>query len=111
MSVSEPLWRASRPWAGLVAGVAGGALAHQFGAEGTFDDCLTISPGPLLIVSVICILVTLAAGWISAAVARERSEGATRRLIAVVSVGMAGLVPFAILLPMIASAMLPPCFQ
>lgn len=111
MTASKPLWRASKPWAGLVVGVTGGAVAHQFGADGTFDDCLSISPGLLLIVAVICFLATLAAAWFSLEVVRERSEGATRRLVAVVSTGMAGLVLFAILLPVIASIMLPPCFQ
>ena len=27
------------PWAGLTAGVIAAGVSHQFGAEGTFDNC------------------------------------------------------------------------
>ncbi|HEX6741011.1 MAG TPA: hypothetical protein VF079_04355 [Sphingomicrobium sp.] len=105
------LWQAFKPWAGLVAAVAGAAVAHQFGAFGTFDHCPAISPGPLLAVAALCMIVVIAAGWASAQVARLDSESAPRRLAAVISVGMAGLALFATLLPMIASLTLPRCFQ
>ena len=39
------------PWAGLAAGVLAGGVTHQFGAEGTFDNCAVISPIPLLLVN------------------------------------------------------------
>ena len=105
------LWVALKPWAGLVAAVIGAGVAHQFGADATFDDCLANSPGPLLAVATLCILVVLAAGWASGQVARLSSEAPPRRLVAFVSVGMAALALFAIVLPMIASLTLPPCFR
>ena len=105
------LWHGFKPWAGLVAAVAGAALAHKFGAFGTFDHCPAISPGPLLAVAALCLLAVIAGAWASAQVARLDSESGARRLAAVISVGMAALAVFATLLPMIASMTLPPCFQ
>jgi hypothetical protein len=105
------MWQALKPWAGLIAAVAGAAVAHQFGAFGTFDHCPTISPGPLLAVAAVCLLAVIAAAWVSAQVARLGSESGSRRLVAVVSVGMAALVVFATVLPMIAALTLPRCFQ
>ena len=105
------LWRAFRPWAGLVAAVLAGAVAHQFGAFGTFDDCFTVSPGPLLVVAAVCLVVALAGAWVSAQVARVSSETAPRKLAAVISSGFATLILIATVLPMIASLILPPCFQ
>jgi hypothetical protein len=105
------LWQAFRPWAGLAAAVLAGAVAHEFGAFGTFDHCFAISPGPLLIIAVICLILAIAGAWVSAQVARLSSESAPRKVAAVVSVGMAALVLVATILPMIASLTLPPCFQ
>ena len=105
------LWQAFKPWAGLAAAVVGAAVAHQFGAFGSFDHCTTISPVPLLIVAAACLIATVAAAWASARVIRLGSESPARRLMAVVSVGFAGLALFATVLPMIASLTLPRCFQ
>lgn len=99
------------PWAGLVAGTIGAALAHQFGSEGTFDDCAAISPVPLLVVSLIGLAFAIAGGVGSWGVLRDESEGPARRVIATVSVGAAALFIFAILLPMVASLVIPPCYQ
>lgn len=111
MSKSGELWRLFKPWAGLTVAVLAGAFAHQFGSEGTFDNCLAVSPVPLLIVGALCGAAAILGGWSSSQVAREHGETRPRKLIAVVSVGMAVLVLFAILLPMIASLTLPPCFE
>jgi hypothetical protein len=111
VSGSANLWHPFKPWAGLVAAVVAVAVAHQFGSDGTFDNCLAVSPGPLLVVAIVCCAAAVVGGWSSAQVARKPSEEDSRKLIAVVSVGFAGLALFAILLPMIASLMLPPCFQ
>jgi hypothetical protein len=104
-------WRPVEPWAGLIAAVAGGLLAHQFGAEGAFDNCLAVDPVPLLAVAALCILCIAIAAWRSSLVLRSESEGTPRKLIAVVSVGFSALAIFATLLPMIAALVLPPCFQ
>jgi hypothetical protein len=99
------------PWAGLIAGFAGIALVHQFGSEGMFDDCGVVSPLPLLLVAVVGLALAIGGGLASLAVFRGKAETPVRKLIAAISLGAAGLFCFAILLPMIASLMLPPCFQ
>jgi hypothetical protein len=99
------------PWAGLVTGVVALVIAHQFGADGVFDDCLSVSPVPLLVVSVLAIVATLAGALGSWQVLRNRSEGQARKVVAIVSVGSSALFVLAIVLPMIASVVIPPCFQ
>ncbi len=99
------------PWTGLVAAVIGGGLAHQYGSEGAFDNCRAISPVPLLIVSLLCLVLIAAGGLESWRVVRADSETPARKIVAVVSVGMIPLFVIAVLLPMVASLVLPPCFQ
>ena len=98
------------PWAELIAGMTGGVLAHQFGFESVFDHCGWASPVPLLLVALLGLAIATAGGLLSWDVLRNRDAGAARKVVATVSVGMAALFAFAILLPMIASLMLPPCF-
>jgi hypothetical protein len=99
-----------RPWAGLVVATLAAGIVHQFGSEGVFDDCTLISPMPLLIVCVVGLVACVAAGWVSWTVARNPSEGPARKVAGVISAGMAALFVVAILLPMIAAVVLPPCF-
>ena len=99
------------PWAGLVAGTIGAGFAHQFGSEGSFDNCSRFSPIPLLIVALFCLLVVAIAGLESWHVLRGESETPARRLVATISVGTVFLFVMAILLPMIASLVISPCFQ
>ncbi len=99
------------PWAGLVAGLVAAGVVHQFGSEGTFDHCAAISPVPLLVVAIIGLLVTAAGAFASYRVFRSDGEGPARKMIAVISLGSAALFVMAIILPMIASLVLPPCFQ
>jgi hypothetical protein len=99
------------PWAGLAVGVAAAGIAHQFGSEGAFDDCATISPIPLILVCLISIAATIFAGVSSWRVVRDDKQGEARRVVAIVSVGSVALFVFAMILPIIASLVLPPCFQ
>ena len=100
-----------QPWAGLVAGLLGAAFAHQFGADGTFDDCQRFAPLPLLLVSAFCIVACLGGAYASLQVLRRYEEETSPRVISVVSVGFALLAVLAILLPMLATMILPPCFE
>lgn len=108
-------WRETRvlfmPWAGLVAGIVGVAIAHQFGSEATFNNCDANSPVPLLIVAVLCLVLIAVGALESWRVLKEDSETSARRLVAIISLGCVALFIMAILLPMIAALVLPPCFQ
>lgn len=99
------------PWAGLVVGVVAAGTTHQFGAAGTFDHCQAISPVPLVIVAFVGIVVTAAAALASWGVLRASSEPQGRRVVAAVSVGAAALFILAMILPIVAALVIPPCFQ
>lgn len=97
------------PWAGLVVGIIALAFVHQFGSDGTFDKCATIAPGPLLLVAALGLMACAVAGLLSWRSLRA-SDDLSRRVVAIISVGCAALFGLAMLFPMIAALVLPPCF-
>jgi uncharacterized membrane protein YidH (DUF202 family) len=99
------------PWTGLAVGVVAAGVVDQFGSAGTFDHCRVISPIPLIVVALIGIAVTIAAAFVSWRVLRDRDETQARKVIAIISVGSAALFVMAMMLPVIASLVIPPCFQ
>ena len=99
------------PWAGLVAGLVGAGLVHQLGSQGMFNDCNTVSPIPILIVSLLGLALTAAGAVGSWRVYRHKDEGQSRHLIATMSLGMAALFAMAILLPVIAALVIPRCYM
>ena len=109
MKRTGSLAEAFAPWAGLTIGVLAVAIVHQFGSDGTFDKCATIAPGPLLAVAALGLIACGIAGWISWR-SLSGSDDLARRLVAVISLGCAALFSLAILFPMVAAIMLPPCF-
>ena len=109
MSRAHRILEGFLPWAGLVLGVLALAIVHQFGSDATFDDCLAASPGPVLLVGILGLVVCAVSGLASWRVTR-RSDSDARRVVGVISAGSAALFVFAILLAMIATLVLPPCF-
>ena len=97
------------PWAGLAAATVGGALAHQVGSQGVFDECHS-SPALVIVVGLIGIVIAAVGALESRGVFQSEGEGPARRLVAAVSLGSAALVSFAILLSVIASLVIPGCF-
>jgi hypothetical protein len=91
--------------------VLAGALAHQIGADSIFNDCQRFAPVPLLIVTTICIISSLGGGLASLRAVRMAGGETTSRVVGVISVGFALLVTLAIILPMLAAIILPPCFE
>lgn len=96
------------PWTGLIFGIAAVAFVHQFGSDSVFDDCRSASPGPVLVAAVVGLLLCVISGFASWRCLGSGSEA--RRVVAAISVGCAALFAFAILFPMIAALILPPCF-
>ncbi len=99
------------PWAGLVGGLLAAGIVHQIGSEGTFNDCASVSPVPIVVVGLLGLAVVGAAAWASWGVFRAKCEGSSRRLVSIVSLGMAALLAMAIVLPMIAALLIPRCYQ
>ena len=97
------------PWAGLVIGLAAFSFVHQYGSDGSFNDCDAASPGPLLIVALLGLLACAASAFASWRSLRG-SGNEPRRVVAVISIGSAAFFVFGILLAIIAVLVLPPCF-
>ena len=98
------------PWAGLALGTTGYFLAHQIGSDSVFQDCHFSSP-LIVILAAILGLVLVAAGALGSwRVYSADGESPARRMIAVVSVMACGLYAVAIILPLIASLVIPGCW-
>jgi hypothetical protein len=99
------------PWAGIALGTLGGGLAHQIGADSTFQDCRVGSPAIVLVATILGIaLVTLGAlgSW---RVYNGESETPARKMVATVSLMASAIFALAIILPFIASWIIPRCWQ
>ena len=100
-----------RPWAGLIIGVLAAAFAHQFGADGSFNDCQRLVPVPILFIAALCVAACLIGAWASLPVLRRGDEQTAQRVVSAISVGFALLAAVAILLPMVGAMILPACFE
>ncbi len=109
MKRSRQLIDALAPWAGLVIGLVAFSVVHQYGSDGSFNDCDMVSPGPLLVVALLGLLACVGSGYASWRTMRG-SGNEPRRVVAVISIGSAALFVFAIVLAIIAALVLPPCF-
>ena len=99
------------PWAGIALGTLGGGLAHQIGVDATFQDCHYSSPVIVILGAVIgLVLVGLGALW-SWRVYSAENEAPGRHMIAVVSLMASAIFALAIILPVIASLVIPRCWQ
>ena len=109
MGVSAKFRDTFAPWAGLVAATLGGALAHQVGSQGVFDECNS-SPELVIVVGLIGIAIVVVGALESQGVFRSESEAPARKLVAAVSLGAAAFVSLAIILAVLASLVIPGCF-
>ena len=109
MRRARQLLDALAPWAGLVVGLAAFSFVHQYGSDGSFNDCDTVSPGSLLIVALLGVLACGASAFASWRTMRG-SANEPMRVVAVISIGLGALFVFGIVLAMIAALVLPPCF-
>ena len=98
------------PWAGLALGTTGYFLAHQIGSDSTFQDCAVGSP-LIVILGAILGLAVIARGraWVVGCLRGER-EIPARRLIATVSLLACVLFAIGVVLPFIASLIIPRCW-
>ena len=103
-SVAMEVW----PWAAMIGSGTAWVLAHQIGSDGTFYDCRN-GAEVTLIVGVIALIVTAAAGLTSFRLWRRGGETEARRFVALIGWLFAILLGLAILLPTIAGLILPEC--
>jgi hypothetical protein len=99
------------PWAGIALGTLGGGLAHQIGADSTFQDCQFSSPGIVIVGAIIGLALVALGALGSWRVYAAEGETPARRMIAVVSLMACGIFAVAIILPFIASLVIPPCWK
>jgi len=99
------------PWAGLALGTLGAGLAHQIGADSTFQDCAFSSPAIVIlgtIVGLVLVALGAAGSW---RVYAGDGETPARRMVATISLMACGLFAIAVILPFIASMVIPRCWQ
>jgi hypothetical protein len=108
---SERIRDVLMPWAGLALGTVGAGLAHQMGSDATFQDCRVGSPA-IVIVGTIVGLALVALGALGSwRVYGADGEPPARRFVATVSLMACGLFALAIILPFIASMVIPRCWE
>ena len=107
---SKPIVDGAKPWAGMIGGSLGFALAHQIGSDSVFNNCDAASPWAVIIGTLIGLLLIGGGAFSSWGVMRGRGEGPARQLIATVSVLACALFLLAIVLPAIAAMIIPRCF-
>jgi hypothetical protein len=99
------------PWSGLAVGTLGAGLAHQIGAEATFQDCQFSSPLVVILAGVLGLILVGLGALGSWRVYGADEETPARRMVAVVGLMACALYTLAIVLPLIASVVIPRCWE
>jgi hypothetical protein len=98
------------PWAGLALGTAGFFLAHQLGSDSAFQDCRVGSP-LMVIIAMLAGLVVIGLGALGSwRIYAADSETPGRRLVATVGLLADVLFAIGVVLPFIASILIPRCW-
>lgn len=100
------------PWSGFLLGGLGLVLTHQIGSDRNNDMCGAHGWPEIWLTGLIGLGLAAAGAFLSWQLWRrgEHHESATRRFIAAVSMGAAAIFSFAMLLPLIASTLIPRCY-
>ena len=99
------------PWGGLALGIAGFFVAHQMGADATFQDCRVGSPLIVMVGTILGLAIIAGGALASLSVFRSESEAPARRLIAAVSLLATALFTLGVILPFLASVIIPGCWE
>jgi hypothetical protein len=110
VKTSERIRDGFMPWAGLALGTTGYFLAHQIGSDSTFQDCRFSSPWIVILGTVLGLVVIGGGAFGSWGVYAARDETPARRLIAVVGLLACTLYTIGVVLPLIASLVIPRCW-
>ena len=99
------------PWSGLALGTVGAGLAHQIGSESTFQDCHFSSPLIVILAGILGLILVGLGALGSWRVYSTGEETPARRIVAVVGLMACALYALAIILPVIASLVIPRCWE
>jgi hypothetical protein len=99
------------PWAGLALGTLGAGLAHQIGADATFQDCRVGSPAIVILGTIIGLVLVAIGALGSWRIYGAEDEAPARRFVAIVSIMACAIYAIAIILPLIAALVIPRCWQ
>jgi len=99
------------PWSGLAFGTLGAGLAHQIGAEATFQDCQFSSPLIVILAAILGLILVALGALGSWRVYGAEAETPARRMLAVVGIMACALYALAIILPFIAALVIPRCWE
>ncbi|MGE5563454.1 MAG: hypothetical protein ACM3ZV_09105 [Bacillota bacterium] len=99
------------PWAGIALGTLGAGFAHQLGSDATFQDCRFGSPLIVTIGTIVGLALVALGALASWRVYGGEGETPARRMVATVSLMACGVFAMAIVLPFIASLVIPRCWQ
>lgn len=99
------------PWAGIALGTLGAGIAHQLGSDSTFQDCRVGSPGIVLLATILGLALIGLGALLSWRVYGRENEGPSRHLLALVSLMASAIFAMAVILPFIASVLIPRCWQ
>jgi hypothetical protein len=108
MSARRPLEHA-QPWLGIAASALGWAVSHQVASSSIFDDCRVATPGFVLLVGAIGLVVAVVGGLFSWDICRRPDETPGRHFLGLTGALLAGLASFAITLQSISALIIPPC--
>ena len=98
------------PWAGIALGTLGAGLAHQIGSDSTFQDCTVGSPWIVIVGTIIGLSLVATGAFLSYGVFASSGEPPARKMLSAVSLLATALFAMAILLPFIASLVIPRCW-
>lgn len=99
------------PWAGLGLGTLGAGLAHQIGADATFQDCRVGSPLVVILAAILGLVLVALGALGSWRIYQAENETPARRMVAIVGIMACALYAMAIVLPFIAALVIPRCWQ
>ena len=99
------------PWAGLALGTLGVGFAHQIGGDSTFQDCRVGSPLIVIIGTIVGLALIGLGAFGSWRIYAGDGETPARRMLAIVSMMACAIFAMAVILPFIASLVIPRCWQ
>jgi hypothetical protein len=98
------------PWSALALGTTGFFLAHQIGSDSVFQDCAFSSPLMVVVGTVVGLVVIALGAFGSWGVYANDSETAARKLVAIVGLMACALYALGVILPLVASLVIPQCW-